>query len=253
LRVREVEGRSEGLQILAETPWDPKILPVDQAKTVLADEPRPYLTNLIDLMAFGGPPLDKVPAGKITVERRRAAIALFEAARRAEKQVLIGSCGRQVDQWIPQHLFDTPHNLGHQDNSISPDHVRLSNEQFSAEFENRSPRWTNVRVEANWFVDWLALHGASSAKPVSSTGTQKRDKKLPARSSQIDQDEKYFPAMKSFLDNGDARSTTEAARLLLKTTQVWGRGDPISIGRRLQRGYNKWISIRSQQLLNSPN
>ena len=181
-------------QIFAATPWaPPKILTLDQAKNFLGDEPRPYLASVVDLMAFGEPLPDKIramlhllsgqhdrdartatckalasegrPVEKITAERRRAARALFEAARRAEKPIFVGSCDRQVDQSIPPHYFDIPRNLGHEDNSISTDMAVCADDprwqkQFDAEVGNKPPPWLNVRLaDTRWFIDWLASQG----------------------------------------------------------------------------------------------
>jgi hypothetical protein len=189
---------AEALQILA-TPWSPpEGLSPDQAKRVLGDEPRPFLTNVVDLLAFGEPLPDKIQqllgllfrqkdhsprtetcnaiaaegynVKSIAAERMRAAAALFERARRNEKPVFIGSYDRQIDQWIQPHYFDIPRNLGHEDNSISTDPTVCVDDprwqmQYDSERENKPMHWLNVRVDGKWFFSrlgsWLKLEGKS--------------------------------------------------------------------------------------------
>lgn len=180
---------AKALQVLA-TPWSPpECLTLDQVKTVLGDEPRPFLTNVVDLLAFGTPLPEKTrqllgllfrqkghdsmtetcnalaaegyPAEKVAAERRRAAGALFEAARRTETPVFVGSSDRHNDQPIPPHYFDVRRNLGFEDHSIATDLATLVDDphwhkQFDAESENKPTPWLNVRVDGRWLVNWLA-------------------------------------------------------------------------------------------------
>jgi hypothetical protein len=175
---------AEARQIL-ETPWSrPENLTLGQAKSLIGDEPRPWLTDIVHLMDFGESVPDKIrelldrlrsqisrtarnetcnelesagyPAPIIAARRQQAAAILFEAAKRHGKSVLIGSRDRQIDDGIPPHYFDKRRKLGYEDNSIETDSDRLSDEQFGAEFENRlAARWFNVRVNAQWFIELI--------------------------------------------------------------------------------------------------
>ena len=122
------------------TPWSPpEGLTLDQALAVIGDEPRPFLAIIVDLLAFGAPlpglptirfafparwyrdvrsrgtckvlAVEGYPVEKVTSERMRAATALFEGVRRAEKPVLVGSIDHHGDQSIPPNYFDVPWEL----------------------------------------------------------------------------------------------------------------------------------------------
>ena len=171
------------------TPWSPpEGLTLDQALAVIGDEPRPFLAIIVDLLAFGAPLPEKTyqllgllsrrndrdvrsetckvlavegyPVEKVTSERMRAATALFEGVRRAEKPVLVGSIDHHGDQSIPPNYFDVPRNLGFEDNTIATDLASIVDDprwqkQFDAERENKPAPWVNVRVDFKWFMGWL--------------------------------------------------------------------------------------------------
>jgi hypothetical protein len=172
-----------------DVPWDPPSgLTLQLLLAVLGDEPRPFLTGVIDLLAFGAPLPDKVlqlvgllfeqkdrdvrtetlralasegyPYETVVSERRRATTAFFDGVRRAEQSVLIGSHDHHSDQPIPPHYFDVPRNLGSEDNSIRTDAYIVAmdarwQKQFDAEWQRKPTPWFNVRVDRKWLVGWL--------------------------------------------------------------------------------------------------
>jgi hypothetical protein len=182
-------------------PWlPPSGLTLELVKSALGDEPRPFLTSVVDLLAFGSPLPDKIlqllgllfeqkdrdtrietckvlasegyPIEKIVSERRRAAAALFDGVKRADRPVLIGSYDRNNDQLIPPHYFDVRRNLGYEDNSIATDLATLVDDpnwqkQFDVERETKPMPWLNVRVDSKWFLNWLAPQLAERAPPES--------------------------------------------------------------------------------------
>lgn len=171
-------------------PWvPPRGLTLKLLRDVLGDEPRPFLTDVVDLLAFGEPLPAKVldllpllteqkgrdgradtlrvlaskgfPYERIVSERRRATTALLDGVRRAGQSVLIGSFDRHADEPIPPHYFDVPRNLGSEDNSITTDEYAVSasprwQKQFEAEWQRKPTPWLNVRIDHNWLVAWLA-------------------------------------------------------------------------------------------------
>lgn len=181
-------SQATALASLASAWAPPALLSLDQVKAVLGDEPRPFLSIVVDVLAFGEALPGKVlqfldllfiqkdreartatvqalaaegyPVKRIVSERRRAAAALFDGAKRAEQSVFVGSQDCHSDQSIPPHYFDVPRNLGFENNSISADLAVLVDDrrwqkQFDAERENRPSPWLNVRVDRKWLVGWL--------------------------------------------------------------------------------------------------
>jgi hypothetical protein len=135
----------EQLQQIEDTPWvSPESLTINALKS-FANEPRVWLSDVIKVMT-------EFPDN--IVQRRRAATALFRAARAADRPVFFGSLDRRLDQLIPQHYFDIPRALDHKDNSISTDMALITDDQFTVEWKNRQ-RWLNVRVDRAWVTNWL--------------------------------------------------------------------------------------------------
>ncbi|KRQ14253.1 hypothetical protein [Bradyrhizobium manausense] len=171
-------------------PWSPpEGLTLQLLMRTFDNDPRPFLSGVIDLLAFGMALPEKVlqllallfeqkdrdarleicaaiekegrSIEQIVAERRRAAAALFAGARRADRSVLIGSLDRTTDQAIPPHYFDVPRNLGFEDNSIATDQTIVASDarwqrQFDAEWREKPKPWVNVRVDFRWLVEWLA-------------------------------------------------------------------------------------------------
>jgi hypothetical protein len=123
----------------------------------LSNEPTIWLSNAVNLMAFGN---ENAPKERHLIEcafrRRQATTVLFEAARRDIVR-LIGSPDVERDHSdpIPPRYFDIPRNLGDPDNCITTDLDRASDAAFSAAFDGKHQKWFNVRVDGPSFVAWL--------------------------------------------------------------------------------------------------
>jgi hypothetical protein len=140
-----------------EGPWSrPATLPTEAIDRI-RNTPRAWLSDAVDLMAFGGavPPRSVYEIG---ARRRQASRALSEAAR-LEIFSLLGCPDKPGDKTdrIPPAYFDMPRHLGDED-SLQTDLSLVSEEEFTAAHFGQHHRWFNVRVETKAFLKWLTLH-----------------------------------------------------------------------------------------------
>jgi hypothetical protein len=93
---------------------------------------------------------------ELAARRCQASRALCKAARRDEVK-LIGSPNRPGDSSdaIPRPYFDTPRQLGDQDNSVQTNLDALSDVEFTTAHTGGHQKWFNVRAETSSLVLWL--------------------------------------------------------------------------------------------------
>jgi hypothetical protein len=135
-------------------PWSAPAT-LEQALRKMEKEPAIWLSQAVDAMAFGNDDAAIDPMER-AARRCQASRALCEAARRDEIK-LIGSPNKPSDSSdpIPRPYFDTPRQLGDQDNSLSTNLDALSDSEFTTAHAGGHQKWFNVRVEANFLVLWL--------------------------------------------------------------------------------------------------
>ncbi len=149
---------------IAPVSWSPPRQLTGSRLIELGNEPAIWLSDAVNLMAFGNV---NAPKERHLVEcvfrRRQATIVLFEAARKDIVR-LIGSPDVEGDSsdTIPPRYFDFPRNLGDPDNSISTDLDRASDAAFSGAFHRKHQKWFNARVDGPSFVAWLMSRGSPS-------------------------------------------------------------------------------------------
>ena len=138
----------------------------EAALSAIKAEQRIPLCRAIDLMAFGGGNLPRLPL-KIVAKRQQAATALFDAAKHSRVS-LIGHPGPQgnTSEPITPTYFDDARCLGHDDNTIEtktsdigmPKYVAIRGDRNHKHF----PVWSHVRVETKTFLRWLESQRPSS-------------------------------------------------------------------------------------------
>ena len=138
-----------------EGPWSPSATLTPQATERFKNEPRIWLNDAVDLMAFGG----LAPVQDIyerAARRRQASRALCEAAR-LEKFSLLGSPDNPGDKSdpIPPAYFDWPRHLGSENNSLRTDLSQVSEADFAAA-EQLYDLWFSVRINTGTFLKWLS-------------------------------------------------------------------------------------------------
>ena len=134
-------------------PATPSLLTPSECEALKS--PYPWLADVINLIAFGGPPSkpETMPGGlpnfeKIPRRRQAAAYVLFRAAR-GGKVKFVGSPKEDSDasDAIPAHYFDFRRALGHADSSIETDLRSIPMNNYRAAREGRRQTWWNVRIE----------------------------------------------------------------------------------------------------------
>ena len=147
------------------------------------DDPRPWLSEVINLLAFGTTVPHEVGANAPILEKlapirakMNAASALFEAARTGAVS-LFGDVrlGGDRHEAIPAAYFDVPRNLGPADNSIQTDLGTVDMDMFVLARRGEHLEWFNVRVDHSTLLQWIGrvtapLYTARVDTPIYDTG-----------------------------------------------------------------------------------
>jgi len=121
-----------------------------------------WLSDAIDIMAFGGEPpecevtSDGRPNFGNILQRCRSAKALFNAAHAGAVECR-GTLkeGGDVSDPIDKSYFQMPRALGCRDNSIETDQLSVSGETLEAFWRGEHKKWWNVTVDSEQFAAWL--------------------------------------------------------------------------------------------------
>lgn len=142
------------LEAMQAAPWQPPAS-LCAALNGIAGEPAVWLTQAVDIMAFGDGDATCDPLER-AARRTQASRGLCQAARRG-LVALIGNPDRPGDgsNPIPRAYFDTPRMMGAADNSIVTDVDNISNDEFTAHFEGNHQKWFSARVETQSLLAWL--------------------------------------------------------------------------------------------------
>jgi hypothetical protein len=180
---RKIEPDDELVQAMSLPDWSPPDALGAQTLDPFRQRGRLWLATAVNIMAFGQPEAPD-PERLIDIGRKqRAAKALFDAARWGQVS-LVGDVRRGGDRsdQIPAAYFDTPRNLGRDDNSIETDLDLVSWSGFLSAREKEHVSWFNVRANGSEFIDWLA--GTPTEAPVSrevALAEPRRKRSRPAR------------------------------------------------------------------------
>jgi hypothetical protein len=160
-------------------PWSPPEQLTKAALLEFCNEPRIWLSAVVNLMAFGKSAAPKdLDDIEIVARRVQAAIALFDGPARKGIVSLIGSPdleGGDRSENIPAPYFDMSRCLGDADNSIHTNMARVSDACegpsaiWDAARQGLHQKWFNVRVEGTSFISWLSslLESSDSSHPIS--------------------------------------------------------------------------------------
>jgi hypothetical protein len=161
-----------GLVELQDAAWQPPVSLVSALNSI-ASEPAVWLTQAVDIMAFGdgdatGDPLERA------ARRCQASRRLCQEGARKGLVNLIGNPDRAGDGSIaiPRAYFDTPRMMGAADNSIVTDVDNISDDAFTAHFEGNHQKWFNARIETQSLLKWLRGFAAELAATASYDAVQ---------------------------------------------------------------------------------
>jgi hypothetical protein len=143
-------------------PWEP---PASlEAALSKVHGPRIWLSHAVDIMAFGdeGAPIDPEVQTKkrgyimeVAARRCRASRALCRAAQSGALTVIgAGDYDSDASEKISSDYFDTPRQLGSENNSLETDPDSIPAERPMSARHGHT-KWFNVRFETNSLLVWL--------------------------------------------------------------------------------------------------
>jgi hypothetical protein len=143
-------------------PWEP---PASlEAALSKVQDPRIWLSHAVDIMAFGdeGVPADPDDQTKkrgyimeVAARRCQASRALCRAAQSGAVTVMgAGDRDSDASEKISSDYFDTPRQLGSENNSLETDPDRISADR-PIRARHGHTKWFNVRIEKHSFLNWL--------------------------------------------------------------------------------------------------
>jgi hypothetical protein len=167
-RLAEARKAADATKKLFQEDWSAPPALTENTLVELHDKPVVWLSDAINLMAFGKKVEDRhqIKPSRLSdfeeelkiARRRQAARALLGDPARKNVVGFIGSPSVESDQsdTIPPRYFDIPRNLGDIDHSVATDWDQYSDTDFCHGFPGKHQEWFNVRVAGPQFLSWLA-------------------------------------------------------------------------------------------------